>query len=234
MKKGKEVITVQQPSNTGAIISPIMPLIEKRAIPLKLKGVSIETRSASGRDEEVLTGRAAVFEEFTELHDRWGDTFYEKFDQNSMDKTLADGHKIMILYNHSWDCLLGSTASNLTLTLKKDGLYFEYTPKNFDFDRRIVDFVRDGTIVGCSIGYFVTDYYWEEKEGEYFRIIKEIELLEMTLTPIPAYEQTSVDIEVRKVSTAVANKSDAGDIENRNKIASDAEELLKKLNNGGK
>jgi len=195
--------------------------------PLKVEAASIETRAVNGQSVEVLVGRAAVFDEFTPLRDRWGDVFNERFAAGCMSKTLGDGHKVMILYNHDWTCLLGSTADVITLTLKSDGLYFEYTPKNFEFDRRIVDLVRSGTIDGCSIGYRVTDHDWEEKDGSWFRTVTEIELYEISLTPIPAYEQTSVDIEVRKDAQKPEPPTD--DAEERSKILSEANALLSQI-----
>lgn len=172
---------------------------EKRTFSLKVKNVQIQKRDNQGQQSEVLTGYAAVFEQFTELTDWWGDVFYEKLTKDSMNNTLADGHKIFALFNHSWRDLLGSTGDNLTLEIREDGLYFELVPMNFEFDRRIVEMTRSGTIGGCSIGFSILDQEWEERDGEWFRIIKEIVLYEITFTPIPAYPQTTIQVDLRKV-----------------------------------
>ncbi|MCL2225798.1 MAG: HK97 family phage prohead protease [Defluviitaleaceae bacterium] len=205
---------------------------EKRTFTLKIDANSIETRAVNGKNTEIITGRAVVFDEYTKLADRWGESFFERFSADCMRDTLGDGHKIIILYNHSWDNLLGSTVDVLTLQLKSDGLYFEYTPKNFELERRIVDLVRSGTIDGCSIGFNVTDQQWEEKDGSYFRTIKAIELHEMSLTPIAAYEQTSVNIESRKSASTenVPQADGSNEAEERSKILSNADALLKKIN----
>ncbi|GMR65824.1 HK97 family phage prohead protease [Bacillus sp. MN7755] len=174
---------------------------EKRTFSLKVKNVQIQKRDNQGQQSEVLTGYAAVFDQFTELTDWWGDVFYEKLTQDSMNNTLADGHKIFALFNHSWRDLLGSTGDNLTLEIREDGLYFELVPKNFEFDRRVVEMTRSGTIGGCSIGFSIFDQEWEERDGEWFRIIKEISLYEITFTPIPAYPQTSIQVDLRKVES---------------------------------
>ncbi|RSD21070.1 HK97 family phage prohead protease [Mesobacillus subterraneus] len=176
-------------------------LYEKRTFTLKTKDVLVEKREANGKQVEVLTGYAAVFEQFTELADWWGDTFHEKFTSDSMDETLSDGHVIYALFNHSWRDLMGATVDNLTLEKRDEGLYFELIPKNFEFDRRIMDLVRGGTIGGCSIGFRVLDQDWEEKDGDYFRIIRKVDLYEITFTPIPAYAQTSISVDLREIDT---------------------------------
>ena len=203
---------------------------EKRYFPLRIENLSTETRARDGNNVEMLAGRAMVLDEFTTITDRWGDEFQEKFSKESINETLADGHKIMALYNHDWSCLMGSNADNLTLTLKSDGLYFELIPKNFDFDKRIVELIKSGTIDGCSIGFRVLDYYWEEKEGIFFRIITKIELYEISFTPIPAYEQTNVDVDVRKArETEMPPPNIEPEEEERNRIITASEELLKTL-----
>ena len=210
--------------------------LEKRVFPLKLEALTVETRAANGQATEVLKGKAAVFDEFTEITNRWGDKFMEKFSKNCMDETLADGHKVMALFNHDWSCLMGSTADNLKLEKKADGLYFEFTPKGFEFDRRITELVRSGTIDGCSIGYRVPEdnadgtrnVLWDKKDGLWHRCVEKIELYEVSFTPIPAYEQTTVDVEVRKLDAPEEN-DEPPDGEERKRIIAEAEETLKRI-----
>lgn len=201
---------------------------EKRTFPLKVDKLAIENRAKNGQTLEVLTGRAVVFEEFTTLIDRWGDEFQEKFTKECMNETLADGHKIIALFNHSWVNLLGSTADNLTLDLREDGLHFELIPKSFEYDKRIIEFIKSGTIDGCSIGFRILESHWEEKDGQWFRIIEKIELYEITFTPLPAYEQTGVNVEVRKARVDVPVNALISD-EERSKILTETDEILKQF-----
>ena len=167
---------------------------ETRYAPIKVGRPTVETRTKDGKGSgDILKGKAAVFDEFAEITNRFGDTFMEKFSKDCMNETLADGHKVMALFNHDWSCLMGSTADNLTLVKKDDGLYFELTTKGFDLDRRITELVRSGTIDACSIGFQVTEDVWRTVNGMKHRLIEKIELHEITLTPIPAYERTSVE-----------------------------------------
>jgi hypothetical protein len=143
----------------------------------------------------------------------------------------------MALYNHDWSCLMGSTADNMTLEKKTDGLYFEFTPKGFEFDRRIVEFVKSGTIDGCSIGFRIARgadgipmVRWDYKDEVWYRVIEKIDLYEITFTPIPAYESTNVDVEVRKLSETEAEPPENGITEEeRVRILSETEAILKKL-----
>jgi uncharacterized protein len=206
-------------------------LYEKRTFTMKTKDVSVEKREANGKQVEVLTGYAAVFEQFTELADWWGDTFHEKFTSDSMDETLSDGHVIYALSNHSWRDLMGATVDNLTLEKRDEGLYFELIPKNFEFDRRIMDLVRGGTIGGCSIGFRVLDQDWEEKDGDYFRIIRKVDLYEITFTPIPAYAQTSISVDLREIDTKNNEKRSGTGLETdpeKDDLQSNAEEEERK------
>ena len=202
-----------------------MGLLEKRVFPLRVMP-AIEIRGKSGQTVEVLTGRAAVFDEFTEMKDLLGDTFQEQFAAGCMTEILDDGHKIMALFNHDWSGLLGSTEDNLTLALKSDGLYFEFVPKRFEFDRRIAELVRTGTIDGCSIGFKVIRDKWEVKNEKTFHTIEALDLFEVTFTPIPAYAQTAIGIKVRE---AINGETEATEREERRQILAYVERISSML-----
>jgi hypothetical protein len=129
---------------------------------------------------------------------------------------------------------MGSTADNLTLEKKDDGIYFEFTPKGFEFDRRIVEFVKNGTIDGCSIGFRIARdkdgrllVRWEYRDETWFRIIEKIELFEISFTPLPAYESTSVDVEVRKLTAEEKSTAEPQETnEERSQILARTEEIL--------
>jgi HK97 family phage prohead protease len=177
-----------------------------------------------------ISGFAAVYGEFTELRDWFGDRFYERIDSNAVKKTLNDGHDIFALKNHNWDQLIGRTNTNLTLENRSDGLYFELTPSQTTLGKDILEEVRSGLISGCSIGFRVLDQDWEERDGDWFRTIKEIELLEITLTPIPAYTQTSA--EVRSLTPNIAKKEtqiDNQEQEERAALIAEANRILQNL-----
>lgn len=123
--------------------------------------------------------------------------FYEEVQLGAFDKTLADGHNIFAMYNHNSDMILGSTRAN-SLTLKVDdiGLAFELRVNdNISYAKDLYELVNEGTVDGCSFGFYVVDDSWQTtSEGIDLRIIKEIELLEATITPFPAYLDSSASV----------------------------------------
>jgi uncharacterized protein len=153
----------------------------------------LETRSQADTDPKI-TGRAAVYGEFQLLMDMWGDHFYERIQQGALTETLAGDHDIFALKNHNWNEILGRTGTNLTLSDQENGLYFELVPNQSTLGRDILEDVRSGLIQGCSIGFRIVDQEWEEQKGAWFRTITELELREITLTPIPAYTSTSAEV----------------------------------------
>ena len=178
-----------------------------------------EEQRQKGDNKLVISGYAMRFDE-TALISGWDSVFEERFHPNCLTETLADGHKIMLLYNHYWSEVLGSTAGNVRLENRKDGLYFEYEPMKFEKDLRILELIRNGTIDGCSIGFRVEKDKWEKVDYGVLRTIEKISLYEITLTPIPAYTTTSV-----KVDEALNSR-------NTNKAAIDEERsfLLAEIN----
>ncbi|AFH62258.1 HK97 family phage prohead protease [Paenibacillus caseinilyticus] len=141
-----------------------------------------------------ITGYAAVYEEFTELRDWWGDRFYERIAKGAFDDTLADGHDIFALKNHDWNLILGRSGANLTLESHENGLYFELLPNNSSLGQDMKEDVRSGLIKGCSFGFRIVDQEWEQRDDDWFRTIKKVELQEITLTPIPAYSSTTAEV----------------------------------------
>lgn len=116
--------------------------------------------------------------------------FYEEVSNNAFDKTLADGHNIYAMYNHDDDKILGSTRSgNLRLFVDDIGLRFELDiNENISYARDLYELVSNNDINGCSFGFYVNNDTWSRtEEGIDLRIINEVELIEVTITPFPAY-----------------------------------------------
>lgn len=120
--------------------------------------------------------------------------FYEYVDSRAFDKTLAEGNNIMALYDHDSSKILGSTRSgSLTLSVDEVGLRFSLKPNmSVSYAKDVVELVRSGDLAGASFGFTVSDDDWEEKDGEYHRTLKEINLFEVTLTAFPAYVSSEV------------------------------------------
>ncbi len=195
----------------------------------------LETR-AEGETGTKIVGYAAVYDQFVQLMDWWGETFHERIQKGAIRDSLAAGHDIFALKNHDWNAILGRTGANLTLEDRENGLYFELKPNNSTLGRDILEDVRSGLIKGCSIGFRILDEEWEERDGEWFRTIKKLELREITLTPIPAYVSTSA--EVRSLTPDLAKKppetaqNDLAEQQERQAILDEAERILSQLKGG--
>lgn len=157
---------------------------------IEIRQVSLDTiETRSEEDSLTLSGYVAKFDSRSEFMG-----FYEEIDKRAFDKTLKRGDNIFALYNHDWNKVLGSTR-NQSLELEKDstGLKFTLTPKaKTTFMNDLRELVESGELRGMSFGFVVKNDEWISKKGEDIRVLKDIELKEVTFTPIPAYESSEV------------------------------------------
>lgn len=199
--------------------TPIVDPKQNEVRTLDINQIEIRKDGSSGNQ---IFGRAAVYNEFVQLKDWWGDIFYERIDSKALDDTLADNHEILALRHHNVDAILGRTGVNLKLDSREDGLHFELQPNNSTAGKDILEDVRSGLIKGCSIGFRIIEQEWEERDGEWFRTIYKLDLIEISLTPIPAYTATSA--EVRSLASGSAKPEPGTDTpENLSKDAEKAE-----------
>lgn len=161
--------------------------MEQRTVNLELRSVNEEERK--------IEGYAAVFsDDYSKLSDRWGDTFYEKVSRGAFLKTLADSTRDkFMLINHDWNKVVGRTNSNLVLEEDEHGLRFELTVPNTTDGNDLLENVRSGLIKGCSFGFNIKDSKtrWDD-DWTFYRDITEVDLFEVTATPIPAYSDTEI------------------------------------------
>ena len=151
----------------------------------KIIVTDLETRTLEDTEEKVISG---YINKFNTRSQYMGDD--EEVAKGAFDKTLADGHNIYAMYNHNSDMILGSTRSgSLKLNTDNIGLHFELRINpNISYASDIAELVKSGDLEGCSFGFWVTDDEWTYTEDKIdLRIIKELELIEVTITPFPAY-----------------------------------------------
>ncbi|MFR9295977.1 MAG: HK97 family phage prohead protease, partial [Turicibacter sanguinis] len=131
-------------------------------------------------------------EEYTQLRDRWGDVFYERVRPGAFKKSLAE-RAVCMLVNHDWSKIVGRTGSNLILEEDDKGLRFELDIPNTTVGNDLLENVRNGLIQGCSFGFNIKNQTtrWDDN-GAFYRDIDEVELFEVTATPIPAYVDTEI------------------------------------------
>ncbi|MCM3792501.1 HK97 family phage prohead protease [Priestia megaterium] len=152
---------------------------------------SIETR-ATETDKYVIEGYINKFGHKSQFMG-----FFEQVDRNAFNRTLAQGHNIFGMYNHSSDKILGSTKTgSLTLSVDEVGLRFslKINPK-ISYANDVYELVRSGDVEGCSFGFYVLEDEWSiQEDGTELRTILDLELLECTITPHPAYLDSEASI----------------------------------------
>lgn len=150
-------------------------------------------------NELTLEGYIAKFDVITEL---W-DGYYEKIDKNAFDETISDGHNIFLVYHHDMSKVLASTRNNtLSLTIDEIGVKFSAKiNKNLSYASDVYELVKSGECRGCSFGFYCLDedINYNSEKDEIHRTLLKVEMLEGTITPIPAYENTNVQARAKGI-----------------------------------
>ena len=145
---------------------------------------------------KTLSGYAAVFNSEANLG-----AFSEVIRPGAFAKSLATGSSIRALYHHDAHALLGTTRGG-TLQLREDahGLAFELALPDTTHGRDLAILVDRGDVAGCSFGFKVPDGgdRWEQRGAALVRELIDVELVEITLTSDPAYQDTTVAMRSRK------------------------------------
>lgn len=136
-----------------------------------------------------LTGYAVKFDDVTNI----GGQFDEVVSRDAFNE--VDMGNVFALYNHDWNQPLAKTGKGLELSVDEVGLRFNVDLPDTTLGRDLGELVRTGVIEGMSFGFTIADDEWEQRDGQPLRTINRIgELLEITVTPIPAYPTTEVGL----------------------------------------
>lgn len=171
----------------------------------------LSTRSDEETQTRTISGYAAVFNSPTRL---WED----------LDEVIAPGafsravssSDVRCLFNHDWSNVLGRTKSG-TLRLSEDerGLKFEVDLPDTTVARDLIKSMERGDINQCSFGFIPTEETWDYNSTPMLRTIHEVELYEVSIVPLPAYEDTEA---------ALRSKEDL------EKVVEKRKNLIKKIN----
>lgn len=157
-----------------------------------------ELRIATTEKGKTLEGYAAVFNSLSS--DLGG--FVEKIQPGAFDNTLKKNPDVLALFNHNSDCVLGRTVSDtLTLSIDDKGLRFSCLLPNTTIANDLAVSVDRGDISGCSFGFVTESDSWETQDnGTPLRTLEQVQLIEVTVTPMPAYPDTSVALRSAKLA----------------------------------
>lgn len=160
----------------------------------------LQTRSQGDSESNVIEGYAAVFNSPTDI---WG-MFTEIIAPGAFADAIASNDDIRALFNHDWNNVLGRTKSG-TLRLSEDarGLKFEVDLPNTTLARDLSESLRRGDISQCSFGFVPTSETWDYEAEIPVRTINTVELHEISVVSIPAYEDTEVSLRSKEANKSI-------------------------------
>jgi uncharacterized protein len=163
---------------------------------------NFQTRDGTDSTPIVISGYAAVFNSRTMI----GDWFEEIISPGAFSRSISESD-IRALFNHNWDKVLGRS-KNGTLRLEEDerGLKFELELPNTTFARDLAESMRRGDINQCSFGFLPTDETWNYSVEPVSRRINEVDLFEISVVSIPAYEDTEVSLRSKEIDRSVEKR----------------------------
>ena len=161
---------------------------ERRAWPVE----RLEIREAEGQ-RPAIRGYAAMFGQLS--LDLGG--FRERIAPGAFARSVAD-NDVRALWDHNSQYVLGRNRAG-TLTLEEDerGLSIEAEPPATTWAADLLTSMRRGDINQMSFGFFVRDEEWVEEDGILIRILRDVDLFDVSVVTYPAYPQTSAEARAR-------------------------------------
>ncbi|MDD1400986.1 phage major capsid protein [Limosilactobacillus reuteri] len=145
----------------------------------------------------------------------------------------VDFSKTLLLYAHDYNKILARADSG-TLTTKIDDLGLHFTAKLPDttLANDVRKDIQAGNLKGCSFGFTIADggdRYDTDSKGQTIHYVDKIDSVsELTITPIPAYTETSVQVQ-RDLNSYLKSKEDKNMSEKKTQEQQNEEELDEKI-----
>lgn len=147
-------------------------------------------RAKDSNDSHVISGTAIVFNQ----RSQWLG-FYEEIRPQAVRNITFDD--TLLLYNHEYGNVLARVnAHNLDISVDDKGVYFRAVLPDTTLANDVYNDIQARNIQGCSFGFNIAKDHWTVTEdNEPLHIIDEIDsITELSVTPIPAYSQTSAQV----------------------------------------
>lgn len=163
---------------------------------IRISPQSIQIRAVDNDDNVMrLAGQVMTFgRESLPLHARGiGCEFVEIIDPDVQIDHWND--EVKALVNHDWHRVIGSLQSGtLRLDRKTDGLYAEIDLPETTYGRDLYESVKRGDIRGMSFGFGTPKggSSWDHRRNPILHTIRHMEIDEISVTPRPAYPDTSI------------------------------------------
>ena len=177
------------------------------------RSFEITYRAKKDSEKKVIQGYAVVFDSWTDISS-WGEIWKECIRKGAFTQSLKE-NSILALYNHDFNNVLARKDVNMKLVEDDKGLYFEIELPDTTQGNDLYELIDKGIVNQCSFSGYVRKNLWsEDNGGNVLREILEIDLIEVTITPIPAYEVTEAEVKrSREIKSTKENKEDKLDFE---------------------
>lgn len=165
------------------------PTTDQREI--RAINIGLEVRAASeGETGRTAHGYAALFNSEADIGGYWKETIAP----GAFSKSLAE-RDVLAVHSHDTGRVVGRLKAG-TLSLREDskGLAFENQLPDTTDGRDLIVQIDRGDIAGMSFGFVATRQEWDETVDPPHRTITEARLYEITYTPMPQYDDTSVGL----------------------------------------
>ena len=178
--------------------------------------------------KKIIQGYAAVFNTWTDINNGWDECWSECICKGAFAKSLKN-NSILALYNHDFNNVIDRKDINMKLIEEDKGLYFEIELHNTTQSNDLYELINRGIVNQCSFAEYVTKYTWGVSDGKSYREIQEVDLIEITITPIPAYEVTKAEVKRNRELKGKGNvRSEYMDLD---LIISEAKQKLNEIKN---
>lgn len=179
-------------------------------------------RTKQEDNKKIIHGYAVIFDSWAEIG-----SWDECIKKGAFTESLKN-NKILALYNHDFNNVLARKDVNMTLIEDDRGLKFEIDLPNTSQANDLYELIDRGIVNQCSFSGFVRQEEWNYGDGErILRTINDIDLIEITITPIPAYDVTEAEVKrSREIKGAKQNIENNVDFE---AIIRESKRKLKKL-----
>lgn len=151
-------------------------------------------------DAPKIAGHAALFNTDADI----GGYYTERILPGAFAETIGKDD-IRALFNHNPDYVLGRNKAN-TLSLSEDerGLAVEISPPDTQTARDLMTSIRRGDVSQMSFGFYTLDAEWKTENGHDVRVLKTLQLFDVSPVTFPAYAQT--DVSVRSATEIMADR----------------------------
>lgn len=181
---------------------------------------------ASENDSHLIEGVAIVYNKPSQDMG-----FYEYIKPEALEG--VDLSQLLLLYSHDYQNVLASASSDtLSIDNREDGLYFSAQLPNTSLGNDVAELVATKRVSGMSFGFKIAEGgdTWTQQDDKVIHTVNKIESMsEISITPIPAYQETQVSTQVKRSLEEFKKGGQEKLANNDVDVASLLEKLIEKL-----